>query len=268
MVDYFLIELTELVSFRKEFVFYTDFVTKEEYQQLLTSEDSDFSIQRMIIRCPCGVSLNALNTFEKYKSWIIGATFKTINTHPFNSLAKLKIKKYLIIKIAHNQISTEIGGIDIKTINLIFERAILQKIIEDTDNSIMRMKRVLLDKIKLQHIDSELAKMLLNFETEKIEIKMNIFNKEIQNFYSGSKRAYFILSRLELLKNLKVNANIGNKTLLKTIDYTQNPKINSIFAPIERMLSFIYQEWSEDFFELVVNDKKLDLGNKIQGLWG
>ena len=60
----FLMELSELVHFRREFVFYTDFISTDEYDDLITNENIDYNYQRANIRCPCGVAFKALNIFK------------------------------------------------------------------------------------------------------------------------------------------------------------------------------------------------------------
>jgi hypothetical protein len=122
------------------------------------------------------------------------------------------------------------------------------------------MKRTLSGKVKTEEIDEDLIKTLLDFDVEKEELKRNIFKKEIQNFYSGSKRAFFIFSRLNLLNNIDMNTKIGSKTLLETIDYKD--------APIDRIVSFINKEWGEDFSLLIENGKKVNALDSMQSLWG
>jgi len=122
------------------------------------------------------------------------------------------------------------------------------------------MKRTLSGKVKTEEIDEDLIKTLLDFDIEKEELKRNIFKKEIQNFYSASKRAFFIFSRLNLLNNIDMNTKIGTKTLLETIDYND--------APIDRIVSFINKEWGEDFSLLIENGKKVNALDSMQSLWG
>ncbi len=269
-INNILIELSDLVHFRREFVFHTDFMLKEEYDNLIQNEEEDFNIKRMIIRSPCDVTIKAFNMFDNFNGWILGMIIPKIDkeyNHILDSI-QTKMKVFLAISLGPFSISLDLLGNDKKSLNLTFEREILQKVNQDTDNSISRMKRVLSDKIKIQKLDEDLMDMVLNFQAEKSEIKKNIFNTEVQNFYMGSKRAFFILSRLGLLSNLNISANIGSKTLLSTIDYDQVSNIKIISAPLERILSFIKKEWGEDFSNLVQIDKKIDLGNKIQSLWG
>ena len=154
----------------------------------------------------------------------------------------------------------ELEGINLKQLDLTLEQNLLQKISQDTEKSVAKMKRVLSEKIKSNDLDVDLIESLLNFDVEKEELKKNIVKKEIQNFYSGSKRAFFIFSRLNLLNNLESNTKIGSKTLLETIDYDD--------APIERIISFINKEWGEDFINLIENVKKVNALDSMQSLWG
>ena len=269
-IDDFLIELSDLVHFRKEFVFYTDFISDSEHKNLILNEEMDYNAQRFHIRCPCSVSLKAINQFNEFNSWILGIVIpkQKENCIYIKNVIRKKMDRFLTINISANLVSIELEGMDIKTIDLTLEESILQKLFQDTENSITRMKRVLTDKIKSNKINKDLLITLLDFELEKNELKKNIFNKEIQNFYSASKRAFFILSRLNLLNTLEINATIGTKTLLKTIDYNQSYTEGEIIAPIERINSFIKNEWSENFSAIIQNDKRLDVEEKIQSLWG
>ena len=158
-------------------------------------------------------------------------------------------------------------GINLKSINLTFEENILKKIFQDTDDSIIRMRRVLSDKIKSKKMNSDFIDTLLDFSIEKNELKKNILNKELHNFYSASKRAFFILSRLNILNDLNINAKIGSRTLLKTIDYEQIYMEGIISAPLNRILTFIYKEWGENLLNLIQENKKVDFEEKIQSLW-
>jgi hypothetical protein len=47
---------------------------------------------------------------------------------------------------------------------------------------------------------------------------------------------------------------------METIDYD--------YAHIERITSFIYKEWGEDFSSLIENGKKVNALDSMQSLWG
>lgn len=261
-VDEFVIDLSNLIHFRKEFIFYTDFISIGEYNNLVMDENVDYNSQRTHIRCPSSVALKALNQFEKFNSWIIGIEIQQEKerVRQFINSIKKKINLFLSISLFSNSVSVELIGLNWKLLDLTFERDVLHKISQDTERSIIKMKRTLLGKVKTEQIDEDLVKTLLDFDIEKEELKRNIFKKEIQNFYSGSKRAFFIFSRLNLLNNIDMNTKIGSKTLQETIDYYD--------APIERIVSFIDKEWGEDFSLLIENGKKVNALDSMQSLWG
>ncbi len=261
-IDNFLIELSELIHFRKEYIFYTDFISISEFENIISNESIDYNYQRAHIRCPSNVSLKALTQFDNINSWLIGLVIPKEKEQLFfikESINK-KTEKLLYITILNDNISIDVIGINIKLIDLTLEQNIFKKISQDTEKAINKMKRVLNDKITVNKLDKELVKTLLDFEEEKYELKKNIFKKEIQNFYSGSKRAFFILSRLNLLNNVGFYTGIGSKTLFETIDYEK--------TVIERIISFISKEWGEDFSNLIEEGKKNFIGDKIVSLWG
>ncbi len=261
-IDNFLIELSELVHFRKDYVFYTDFVSMEDYENLISNESIDYNYQRAHIRCPCNVSLKALNQFDNLNSWLIGLIIPKLKEEFIEIRRQInnKAKELLFITISSDTISIKVEGINLKIIDLTLEQNIFKKITQDTEKSIAKMKRVLSDKITTTQLDKDLLKTLLDFEEEKNELKKNIFKREIQNFYSGSKRAFFILSRLNLLNDIGIQTHVGSKTLLETVDYEE--------APIERMISFINKEWGENYSILIEDGKKAFMGDKIVSLWG
>jgi hypothetical protein len=261
-VNNFLMELSELVHFRKEFVFYTDFISADEYEDLLSNENIDFNYQRAHIRCPCEVAIKALNTFPHIDSWLIGIVIpkEKREVEKLKEFIDTKSKVILYISFFSNSFSIGIDHIDLKSVDLTLEENILRKISQDTEKALIKMKRVLNDKITLNQLDKDLIATLLDFEIEKSELKKNIFKREIQNFYSGSKRAFFILSRLNLINNIDIYTKISSKTLLETIDYEE--------ASIERIISFIGKEWGENFSDLIEDGKKSFIGDKIVSLWG
>lgn len=261
-IDDFLIELSELIFFRKEIIFFNDFVSSEEYEELIRNEDLDYNSQRIHVRCPCNVSHKALDNFDTFKSWILGVQLplKIEETKHLEKKIQSTLKNFLKIIISKNDISIEIEGLNPKELELTLENTILQKILSDTERSIIRMSRVLSEKIKISEMDKDLLKTLLDFDVEKLELQKSIFKEEVQKFYSGSKRAFFILNRLGLMNNLNLNTKIGSKTLLETIDYEE--------APIERIISFIEKEWGVNYYDLIENGRNIFVGDKIQSLWG
>jgi hypothetical protein len=255
-------ELTDLIKFRKELVYYTDFISNNEYEELIFNEYNDYNCSRVQVRCPTNVSNHLLNEFKNYDSMVIGIKSSTSmkDLKSFQGRINQRIKKHIEILLKSEKVEIYEEGIDKKTINLSIEENIFQKISEDTEKSINKMKRVLSEELRKKQVEKGLEEALLDFELEKREIKKNILYKEIQNFFSGAKRAFFILLKLKLIDQMQLESRIGSRTLLETIDYTE--------APIERILSFIRVEWREDLSNLIENNKLTLIGEKIQSFWG
>ncbi len=270
IVDALLIELSDIVHIRSELVFNTDFVSIEEYEYLIQNEHLDYNTQRLTFRSPCNATLKALEIFENYNSWILGFSKldKDLNLNHFKSILKKKMERYLLIEWFNQKISLSLEGISLKAFNFSLEEEILNKISKDTEKSIAGMKRILLERINTRDLDENIITTLLDFEAEKEELKKNILKKEVQNFFSASKRAFFILSKLNLLYNMDMNIKLSYKTLLKTIDYDHSTIDGDIIAPLERIISFIEKEWGENYSELIDIDKRMGLTENIQSLWG
>lgn len=261
-INEFIIELSGLINFRKELVYYTDFISNIEYENLILNENNDYQSMRIQVRCPSNVAIKAISQLSSLNSMIIGIEIpKEKNDLVLvKELIKVKTRKFLEIVIDSEDIVINITGINEKLLNLELELKIFQKISENTEKSINKMKRVLSDQIYKSQLDNDLKYSLLDFEVEKTEIKKNIFQEEIQDFYSGAKRAFFILSKLNFLNNMEVDSIIGSKTLLEAIDYEE--------GSIKGILTFIKNEWGEDFSGLIENNKLTFIGDKIQSFWG
>ncbi|MBY9007539.1 MAG: hypothetical protein KGD63_12355 [Candidatus Lokiarchaeota archaeon] len=261
-IDEFIIDLSNLINFRKELVYYTDFISNLEYQDLIQNENNDYQTMRIQIRCPSNVAMKAISQLDTLNTIIIGLKHPKDETELIlvKELIKIKTKEYLEIMIDPDDINVNMIGFNEKLINLDLEIGIFQKISEKTEKSINKMKRVLIDKINKSHLDRDLKESLLDFNLEKIEIKKNIFQAEIQDFYSGTKRAFYILSKLDFLNNIEINSIIGSKTFLEVIDYEE--------GSIQRILTFIEKEWGENFTDLIENNKLTFIGDKIQSFWG
>ena len=143
-IDEFLIELSELIHFRKEYIFYTDFISKNEYENLISNESLDYNYQRGHIRCPSSVSRKALSQFGNINSWLIGIEIPKEKDELFNLKKKIneKADKLIYITMQSNTISLEIIRMNLKSINLTLEQNIFKKISQDyeTDSEIFLKK--------------------------------------------------------------------------------------------------------------------------------
>jgi hypothetical protein len=254
-INNFLVDLSDLIHFREENVYFTDFISTAEYNVLTLNENVDYYSQRVLVRCPTAVAHKALINFDQFDSWIIGIEISKDDEEIqkfINYLKKTMLHYpqncFLAISYFNNLENVSLEGLNHKIIDLSLENEIFKKISEGTKQSITKMKRVLSEIFKTKSIDDGLLNALLDFECEKEILKLNILKKEIQSFYAGSKRAFFILSRLNRLNSINITPKIGSKALLESIDYTD--------ASIGRILTFISREWRKDFSSLIeINNK-------------
>ncbi|MFX1490305.1 MAG: hypothetical protein ACFFBI_14230 [Promethearchaeota archaeon] len=275
IVDMFLIELTEIVNFRKEYVFYRDFLSEEDYGNLISNEYTDYSLPRAHIRCPCSVSIKAINQLKEFDSWVIGFKIENDNgkLKSFITAIKKKMDFFLSILLFPNSYSvnlefserylkrieqlrilweqpvaiTHLVSFNLEHLDISLEKRFLQKISQYTNKVIAKMTNLFSEKVKSIDLNKDLKRALLDFENEENELKKSLVRTEIQNFVSSSKKAFFILSRLNLLRDLDYKINIESKTVLDIIDCHK--------VSIDRIIFFIYREWGENFYNIIENGK-------------
>ncbi|MBD3193693.1 MAG: hypothetical protein GF317_01460 [Candidatus Lokiarchaeota archaeon] len=262
IIDEFIIELSSLIHFRAEYLYFTDFISNKEYRNLFLNEEMDYNSQRILIRCSSDVSLDAIMQFPEIKSTLMSINLSELNKkfEEIKMEIEEKLQNYLCIFLEENRKSIEVYGITRKEIDLSLEDNIFQRVSESTDKSINKMKRVLSEKINKKNLDQDFISTLLDFDKERMELKKSIFKEELQKFYSGSKRAFYILLRLNFLNSMDIDSKIASKTLLETIDFIE--------ISIDRIISFIKSEWNENFIDLVENNRKMMIGDKLQSMWG
>ncbi|MHA1897926.1 MAG: hypothetical protein ACTSU2_11075 [Promethearchaeota archaeon] len=270
--EYFAEILANLINFRNKLFFYTDFISKEEYQLILQEEESDYEIKRNIIICPSPVIKKALQIFDNFKSWILcfkvnSEKSKVSSESPNIKLSfvinqlKSKIKRFLLIENLENSIKINMVGNNFKFSELKFEKEIYRDAIKFVDISIKKMKRIFDQRISLlKNFSKELETELLDFNFEEINLKKNMFKIHILEFYNASRRAFSIINKIAILNSLNINIELSEQTLLDTISYSH--------ASYNRILTFIKAEWGENY-NLTIDNKPLKYKHDlIESLWG
>ncbi len=64
---------------------------------------------------------------------------------------------------------------------------------------------------------------------------------------------------MNLLNNFGIHIRVSSKTIFETIDYEE--------APIDRICSFIKNEWEHNCTYLIEDGQKAIMGDKIVSLW-
>ena len=262
-VDELINDLASFISFRNEVIFYTDFVSNEEYTDLLANEEDDYEDARSVFLSHCGATKIAVKEISNFKSWILRVTQNFAYDDDSNEIKQQLYEKsgyFLVVKIFPNVLEINMEGKKFPKIDLTFEKWLYKQAINGTEDSIERMKRVLAKKVKLNSITQDQLLSLIDFEMEELELKRNIFKKELLAFYQASKRASFILNRMLMLQQMDMPATIAEKTLLATISYE--------YAPVHRILQFIYNEWGQTYPDILQSRRSSNFGDLLESMWG
>ncbi|TFG05497.1 MAG: hypothetical protein EU536_01980 [Promethearchaeota archaeon] len=259
-VDSLVNAIIPLAPHHHEYVFWSDFISEAEYEQLCQEEDDDFNIPRIVFCSPTNASKHIFDRIKKLKGWVIG-----FDIH--NGLSKESIiysiseiqKEFLLIFAKLGEIKLKLYGLNSGELDLSFEKKLIDKAIEKTEIALEKMKRVLKKKIKVSPSNDVMAS-IMRFDTEEEKIRTNIFFQEIQSFIQAGMRSLAILSRIDLLRELGFNIELSGKTLLQTIDYEE--------VDADRMLQLLKAEYGVDFSLCIKHGKIVQVGDRIDGFWG
>ncbi|MHA1380717.1 MAG: hypothetical protein ACTSRG_20300 [Candidatus Helarchaeota archaeon] len=253
--------IISLAPHRTQLIYYTDFVEKEEYENIIQEELNNFTIPRIIIGSHSDVSEFIFQSNFQLKGWTIAFKINDKWTKE-KVISKIKeIEKYfLLIKMEENDhFNVKKYGSTLKSIDLNFEKKLVKRSIEKSKISLDKMKRVLEKKVKIPS-SAEIMKSIINFDTEEEKIQSNIFNEEIQSFAHAGIRALAVLSRIDLLHELGIEIKISDKTFLSTIDFE--------VANSKRIIDFLKSEYNVDFSHYLQNGWKSRVGDYVDSLWG
>lgn len=263
-IDDLLIKLCDLIPIRKEIVFGTDFLEKEEHDAIIQEEKLDYDNQRIIFRAPVNSEELILNKIENLKGWIIGLCTNGNIDSFFEKSLRLRKKNGTSLFIKFDDVNkTEFIKLYSKTdekIDTNLEKGIIKKTFSQTEYALERIKRVLDKKIQGHDgINQSIITSIIDLSQEEIIIKENIFKKEILEFYQASRRGLALLTRLNFLNQFQP-VMIGKKTFFEAISYED--------ISTSRFLDFVNAEWGEQFTNLIDDNKFSILGDRLDSLWG
>ncbi|MHA1584184.1 MAG: hypothetical protein ACTSWL_02935 [Promethearchaeota archaeon] len=252
--------LLNLIRFRNPVIFYDDFINKDDYYSLIENEENDYWTSRNEFVCyphSLGKLTEVINLFE---SWIIGCNRKS------NLLEIIKEKLfettnfYLEVILSNDKFKTKIIGKKFNNLSLEFEHWLYKDAVKKTEISIEKMKRILSKGMNKQEFENDDIDNIMNFSIEENNLKENLIQKEIQNFYEAAKRTFSILNRIKDLELLDIKTKISSRTLFSTIAYKQ--------ASSSRILDFIQKEWKMDFSPLLNFKPSSNFTDTFESLWG
>ncbi len=257
-------ELTSLIKNRQELIFYTDFISNSELENILQLESVDFDSKRIIIRSPPSVSFKAIEVFDDFKAWILGYNVAIDDiekrTFLFKNLTK-KTNYFLSLKIENGQkLIVNMEGRNAKILDINFEKTMIRQVMNNTEIAIEKMVRILRKKILTASIDSNITANLLDFRLEENRVKRNLLEKQILDFINAAGRAFALLTRVHQLNEMGIPFDISEKTLQKTIMFEE--------CRLKRIFEFIEREWNENYDTQVKLNKSSEYADIIEGLWG
>ncbi len=257
-------ELTSLIKNRQELIFYTDFISNSELENILQLESVDFDSKRIIIRSPPSVSFKAIEVFDDFKAWILGYNVAIDDiekrTFLFKNLTK-KTNYFLSLKIENgHKLIVNMEGRNAKILDINFEKTMIRQVMNNTEIAIEKMVRILRKKILTASIDSNITANLLDFRLEENRVKRNLLEKQILDFINAAGRAFALLTRVHQLNEMGIPFDISEKTLQKTIMFEE--------CRLKRIFEFIEREWNENYDTQVKLNKSSEYADIIEGLWG
>lgn len=207
-LDDLLIKLCDLIPIRKEIVFGTDFLEKEEFDVIIQEEKLDYDNQRIIFRAPVNSEDLILDKIENLKGWIIGLCINGNVNAFFEKALRLRKKNgtFLFIKFDEaNKIEfVKLYSENDEKLDTNLEKRIIKKTFSQTEFALERIKRVLDKKIQGHNgINQSIISSIIDLSQEELIIKENIFKKEILEFYQASRRGLALLTRLNFLNQFQ-----------------------------------------------------------------
>ncbi len=257
-------ELTSLIKNRQELIFYTDFISKSELEDIIQLESVDFDSKRIIIKSPPSVTFKAVELFDNFKAWIFGYNSAIDDEEKRSYLLKNLTKKtdyFLSLKIENEQkLIVNMEGKNAKILDINFEKTMIHEVMNNTEIAIEKMVRILRKKIPTTSVDSNIILNVLDFRLEENRVKRNLLEKEILDFINAAGRTFALLTRINQLNDIGIPFDISEKTLQKTIMFEE--------CRLKRIFEFIEREWNENYAPEVKLNKSNEYADIIEGLWG
>ncbi len=257
-------ELTSLIKNRQELIFYTDFISKSELENILQLESVDFDSKRILIKSPPAVTFKAVEVFDEFKAWVFGYNTSLDDLEKKSYLFKNLTKKtdyFLSLKIEKgSKMVVNMEGKNAKILDINFEKTMIREVMSNTEIAIEKMVRILRKKIPTSSIDSNSILNLLNFRLEENRVKRNLLEKQILDFINAAGRAFALLTRINQLNEMGVPFEISEKTIQKTIMFEE--------CRLKRIFEFIEREWNENYTPEIKLNKSSEFADIIEGLWG
>ena len=265
LINQIVMKLVDFFPFRKEMVYGTDFLKREEYDSIVQEECMDYDQHKILIRAPTHLEESILEHMDDLRGWIIAMCVDGDIDGFYENASRLRAKSLVssfvyFNKNAKMQFTRYFNGNRITNIETRLERNLLKRTLSQTSITIEKIKRVLDKKItNKSDINESILNSLVDLSQEEEIIKENMLKKEFTEFYQAARRGLAVLSRLNFLNQFHP-VRIGKKTFFDAVSYNE--------SSTGRFLDFVRSEWGESFDDLIDDSKISALGDHLDGLWG
>jgi len=230
-LDELIIKLCDSMPMRKEVVFGTDFLEKEEHEVITQEERMNYDNHRLIFRAPVNSEDMILKNINDLKGWIIGMCMNGDADAFFEKASRLRKKCPLSLFIKFDE-KNKLDFVKLHAegnfkLDTSLEKEIVKKTLSQTEHALERIKRVLDKKTQGNSINSSIIAGLIDLTQEESIIKESVFKKEILEFYQASRRGLALLSRLNFLNQFQI-VKIGKK-LVQNRGYYDMPTILTLY---------------------------------------
>jgi hypothetical protein len=152
----FISNLAKLAPHREQVIFWTDFVTPDEANQLFENEKQNQETRRVIILCNANVIPHALSKMFNYHGWVIAVVPKSPDEiEAVTEQLRVVSPSFLLVYLSDNP-RIQIHGEDPSVIGTEFEDRIASKVLDETSKSIARLSRLLAKKVDRKALSSQL----------------------------------------------------------------------------------------------------------------
>ncbi len=263
-LDDFLMRICDFIAIRKEVIFGTDFLEREEHEVIIQEERMNYDNHRLIFRAPVNSEDMVLKHITDLKGWVIGMCMNGNADAFYEKASRLRKQCPLSLFVKFDE-KNKIEFVKLyaegnNKLDTSLEKMIVKKTFSQTEHALERIKRVLDKKIQgNSDINSSIIASLVDLSQEESVIKENVFKKEILEFYQASRRGLALLTRLNFLNQFQP-VKIGKKTFFDAISYDD--------VSTQRFLDFVRAEWGERFDGLIDDSRLSVLGDHLDSLWG
>ncbi|MEM4735723.1 MAG: hypothetical protein QXS20_08435 [Candidatus Thorarchaeota archaeon] len=268
LIDEIVDSVAALCPHRHKLVFWRDFTTDAEILDAHEEERHDHEVVRTVV-CSMSASFRLLTErISTFVGWIIAVPIDNV------VMGTSVTEEALADLLEHIESTSENCGI-VRVISpsvirfgqlkecdssLTVERTIVAKILENRNQALERIRRILSRSLHDTDLPEPTMMALLQLDDEAEKVVRDMFEEEISRYVHAARRALTILSRIRILRELGARATLAERNLFEAIGWS--------IGGLDDMMRFMKSEWYEDFSDCIRGSGLLGLGEWVESMWG